>query len=311
MWFSGSLFSARFSAYSFITPPKHFRGGTGLCTNCCLGLWMFAWWMVAKLADCDLGCWCVVKQLFKCEFGMLIARPKTNWFDVNRLACWWPRLMNGFGGTRGRLVGAFFFSKASLAVGVCCIPSGSDRKICRWGGAGGIFLGWWFIDGAAMCGRISERGFIRGIPLIWFSFELSLAFGIWLNLGIVRMLTSLGWKILEWKTIFSNEEFDENSLQIACIPPRSTRHRWCAACKVCERFSLKFSSNGNSSLKFSMKLHNFQGRRNALYLLSGCSSTLLLSVAPFSLLFLMFCFGVRFRLNWTFRFSRFSMFVRF
>lgn len=216
--------------------------------------------MVAKLADCDLGCWCVMKQLFKCEFGMLIARPKTNWFDVNRLACcWWPRLMNGFGGTRGRLVGAFFFSKASLAVGVCCIPSGSDRKICRWGGAGGIFLGWWFIDGAAMCGRISERGFIRGIPLIWFSFELSLAFGIWLNLGIVRMLTSLGWKILEWKTIFSSEEFDENSLQIACIPPRSTRHHWCAACKVCERFSLKFSSNGNSSLNFPWNCITFRG----------------------------------------------------
>lgn len=217
---------------------------------------MFGWFEKCNLGEC-------VEQLFKFAFGMLSARPKTNWFDINRLGFgWWPKLINGFGGMRGRLVGwtcaiwtKLFFSASSPTVGDCCMPSGSVRKICRCGGAGGIFRR--FIDGATMCGRI--WGFIngiRGIPLIWLSLSLSLAFEIWLNFGIVRMLKNFGavcWKILEWKTFFLERNFDENSLEIACIPPRLTRHRWCAVCeKYARDISLKFSSKENSSLNFSI-----------------------------------------------------------
>lgn len=157
--------------------------------------------MVGKCVICDLGdsCWCklaLLTKLFKFAFCMLWALAKTNWFRVvwlNRCCCWWPKLMNGFGGIRGRLVcwttaiGKFFFS---WKLAVSCIPSGSVRKICRCGGGGGIFR----CCIVLICGLSSKREFINGaigMPFIW-SLELCRVNGFWLNLGIVLLAKNFG-----------------------------------------------------------------------------------------------------------------------
>lgn len=151
--------------------------------------------------NCDLGgsCWCkfvlLLTKLFKLAFCMLWALANTNWLRVvwfNR-CCWWPKLMNGFGGIRGGLVswttaiGRFFFS---WKLAVCGIPSGSVRNICRCGGGGGIFR----CCVGLICGLMSKRGFINGVVGMPFirSSELCQVKWFWLNLGIVLQAKNFG-----------------------------------------------------------------------------------------------------------------------
>lgn len=158
--------------------------------------------MVGGFANLGGSWWCkfilLLNGLFKLAFGMFWALANTNWCGSVRFNKWccWPKLMNGFGGIRGWLVSwivAIFLSGVSVVMGGgCCIPSGSDRKMCRGGGAGGIFRFWWFICEPLTCGLISMRGFINdiaGMPFIRCSCAAgSFVEGFWLNFGIVLLL---------------------------------------------------------------------------------------------------------------------------
>lgn len=211
--------------------------------------------MVAKLVNGDLvGTWCwkvvaLPAQLFKFTFCAL---AKTNWFGINKWGCWWPKLMKGFGGMRGALdcwtaaIWASRFSWNSPTTGVCCIPSGSDLKICRGGGGGGIRLGccWWFISDEPLCGLSSIRGFIngcKGMPFTWLPFIGEVRFvclALWLNLGIVLLFENFAAlcccrvdeKNFAMFSMRNNFDSARNLRKISWIPPRSTHHRLCAAC---------------------------------------------------------------------------------